>query len=105
MFQRNIAIKITASFLLLIFINALGLVSHLGAQTITGKVVGVADGDTINLLQDRTQYKIRLYGIDTPEKRQAFGAKAKRFTSSMAGMEKVEVDVLDTDHNGREVAF
>ncbi len=68
MFQRDIALKVTVSLLLLLCINAIGLVSHAGAQTITGKVVGVADGDTITVLQDHTQYKIRLYGIDTPER-------------------------------------
>ena len=59
------------------------LVCSIHAQTITGKVVGVADGDTITVLQDRTQYKIRLYGIDTPERGQDFGNRAKQFTSGM----------------------
>ena len=44
-----------------------------------------ADGDTITVLRNKEQIKIRLYGIDIPEKRQTFGTKAKRFTSSMAG--------------------
>ena len=48
LFQRNIAIKVTASLLLLLCINTLGLVSHAWAQTITGKVVGVADGEQIS---------------------------------------------------------
>ena len=47
-----------------------------------GKVVEIADGDTITVLQDRKQVKIRLYGIDTPEKGQAFGKAAKKYGSS-----------------------
>lgn len=37
----------------------------------TGKVIGVADGDTITILHDRQEVKIRLHGIDTPEKARA----------------------------------
>jgi micrococcal nuclease len=50
-----------------------------------GKVVGVADGDTITVIHNGKGEKIRLYGIDTPEKRQAFGEKAKLYTSSKHG--------------------
>jgi len=42
----------------------------------TGKVVGVIDGDTVKVLHNGRQVKIRLYGVDTPEKAQAFGQKA-----------------------------
>ena len=44
--------------------------------TLTGKVVGIADGDTLTLLVDKTQIKERLEGIDTPERGQPFGRKA-----------------------------
>ena len=44
---------------------------------------------------------IRLYGGDTPEKGQPFGTKAKRFTASMAGNEKVEVEAKNRDRYGR----
>jgi len=42
----------------------------------SGKVVSVTDGDTIKVLHDGKEKKIRLYGIDTPEKGQDFGQKA-----------------------------
>jgi endonuclease YncB( thermonuclease family) len=45
----------------------------------TGKVVGISDGDTIKVLRKPEQVKIRLHGIDTPEKRQIFGNKTKKF--------------------------
>jgi endonuclease YncB( thermonuclease family) len=49
------------------------------ADTIAGRVVGVADGDTITVLDEqRQQHKIRLAGIDAPEKRQSFGNGAKQ---------------------------
>ncbi len=44
---------------------------------ITGKVVGVTDADTLTVLEDRTQAKIRLHGIDAPESGRDFGSKAK----------------------------
>jgi endonuclease YncB( thermonuclease family) len=47
------------------------------------KVIGISDGDTIKVLHEGTQVKIRLYGIDTPERRQAFGNKAKQFTATL----------------------
>ena len=71
----------------------------------SGKVVGVADGDTITVLHDGKGEKIRLYGIDTPEKRQAFGKKAKQFTSSMVYGKTVEVKNKDTDIYGRTVGL
>ncbi len=74
-------------------------------QTITGKVVGVSDGDTINVLQDRTQYKIRLYGIDTPERGQDFGNRAKQFTSNMVFGKQVRVVQKDKDKYGRVVGM
>ena len=48
-------------------------------QTITGKVVGVSDGDTITVLDgSNQQHKIRLDGIDAPESNQDFGSRAKQ---------------------------
>ena len=72
---------------------------------ISGKVVGIADGDTITVLQDRKQFKIRLYGIDTPEKRQDFGTRAKEFTSSMLYRKQVRVVQEDIDRYGRVVGI
>ena len=63
----------------------------------------MADGDTITVLQNSKQYKIRLYGIDTPEKKQDFGKKAKRFTSSMVFKQHVKVVAYDSDRYGRTV--
>ena len=56
----------------LAFIFCLLNVQTHGQNVITGKVVGVANSDTITVLQGRRQHTIRLYGIDTPERRQAY---------------------------------
>jgi len=48
-------------------------------QTITGKVVAIADGDTITVLDaSNQQHKIRLDGIDAPESNQDFGSRSKQ---------------------------
>lgn len=74
------------------------------SQTLQGKVISVADGDTITILDSHNQQtKIRLYGIDTPEKAQAYGQKAKKFTASLTAGRQVSVKVYDTDRYGRSV--
>ena len=71
----------------------------------SGKVVGVADGDTITVLRDKHPEKIRFYGIDCPEKRQSFGKKAKQFTSQLVFGKLVDVEPVAIDRYGRTVAF
>jgi endonuclease YncB( thermonuclease family) len=53
------------------------------AQSVTGKVVAVHDGDTISIRTSSTTIRVRLVGIDCPEARQPYSARAKRFTSQM----------------------
>ena len=71
----------------------------------SGKVIGVADGDTITVLRDKHPEKIRLYGIDCPDKRQPFGNRAKQLTSELVFGKLVEVEPVATDRYGRTVAF
>lgn len=68
-------------------------------------VVGISDGVTITVLHDGKGEKIRLYGIDTPEKGQAFSKKAKQFTSQMVYGKTVQVEVKDVDRYGRNVGI
>ena len=70
----------------------------------TGNVVGIADGDTITVIHNGRGEKIRLHGIDTPEKGQAFGNKAKAVTGSMLRGRVVEITLVTTDRYGRTVA-
>jgi endonuclease YncB( thermonuclease family) len=72
------------------------------AGTVTGLVVGVADGDTITVLDtDRQQHKIRLAGIDAPEKRQDFGNRSKQSLSDLAYRRQAIVETGKTDRYGR----
>lgn len=69
---------------------------------ISGRVVGVSDGDTITVLDvDQVQHKVRLAGIDAPEKKQAFGQKSKEALSDCAYGQKVEVQGSKLDRYGR----
>ncbi len=65
--------------------------------------MGVSDGDTITVLHNGIGERIRLHGIDCPEKRQAFGRKAKQFTSTLVFGNTVTVQVMDRDRYGRTV--
>jgi len=73
------------------------------ALSFSGKVVKVSDGDTIEVLRDGHAEKIRLAGIDCPEKKQAFGQAAKRFTLNLAARKIVIVEVETRDRYGRTV--
>ena len=91
--------KITIFFILLMLLPAI-------CFAFQGQCLRVADGDTITVLTaSKVQKKIRLYGIDCPEKRQAFGQKAKRFALDMTAGKHVKVDAIDTDLYGRTVGI
>ncbi len=69
------------------------------------KVIHIADGDTITVLNDTNeQIKIRLNGIDCPEKAQAYGNKAKQFTKVLVHKEMVVIQAYGTDRYGRTIA-
>jgi endonuclease YncB( thermonuclease family) len=74
------------------------------AADFAGKVVGVSDGDTLTVLRDQTQVRIRLYGVDCPETGQDFGSRAKQFSSELAFGKVVTVVPRDRDRYGRLVA-
>lgn len=69
-----------------------------------GSVVGVLDGDTVDVLRNRHTERIRLYGIDCPEKGQAFGRVAKLATSALVFGRPVTVKPHTTDRYKRVVA-
>ena len=71
-------------------------------ERFTGKVVGIAD--TISVLRDGRSVRVRLEGIDCPEKGQDFSQRAKQFTSELTFGKEATVDVRDVDRYGRLVA-
>lgn len=72
--------------------------------TLKGKVVRIVDGDTFDLLVDKTTHRIRLAGIDAPEKSQDFGTAAKQLLGALCAGEILTVVVTDTDRNKRKIA-
>lgn len=90
--------KLFWSFLLLLF---LCLPSLCIAADFSGRVVAVLDGDTIEVLHNRKAERIRLVGIDCPEKKQAFGTRAKQATSALSFAQQVTVDRLGKDRYRR----
>jgi len=89
----------------LILVSAvLLLCSSASADSLRGHVVGVVDGDTITLLVDsHKQYKIRLSGIDAPEKAQPFGQVSKKSLSDLIYDKDVYVEYSKYDRYGRVI--
>ena len=93
------------------FINAIFLLACLialptitRAETITGRVVRVLDGDTVSVLTpQKEEIRVRLAEIDAPEKSQPFGMKAKKMLSDLIFAKDVSVLKIDTDRYGRTV--
>lgn len=71
---------------------------------VSGRMVGVSDGDTVTLLtDDLVQHKVRLRGIDAPEKAQAFGNRAKQALSALVFGRRVSLAYSKVDRYGRWV--
>ena len=75
----------------------------LPAPEFRGKVIGITDGDTIEGLIDHVSVKVRLHGIDAPEKGQPFGDRAKQKTAELVFGKAVRVIQRSTDRYGRVV--
>ena len=72
------------------------------SSDLVGRVVKVADGDTITVLDSsKNQHKIRLQGIDAPEKSQAYGDAAGRYLSGLVAGQEVRVAWNKRDKYGR----
>ena len=96
----NFAIKFTFGLLvslLLVFVDA-------KAEVLVGKVVGITDGDTITVLDaGKTEHKVRLMGIDAPEKSQDFGNQSKQALSNYIYQKEVTVEYKKQDRYKRKV--
>ena len=80
------------------------LASNALAYEITGKVVGVADGDTLTILDDsKVQHKIRLADIDAPEKGQPYGNRARQRLQKLTAGKAAQADCREKDKYGRDV--
>ncbi len=70
-----------------------------------GYVVKVLDGDSLRVKRGTKIYEVRLYGVDTPEYKQPYGGRAKRFTKSRTWKKTVTIEPMDVDRYGRIVAL
>jgi endonuclease YncB( thermonuclease family) len=76
----------------------------IGAEPLTGRVVAVVDGDTITILDsEKTQHRIRISGIDAPEKGQPFGNSSRENLMRMSHGKDAVADCHKTDRYGRKV--
>ena len=88
--------KILLSLLIILFSVSIN------AKELVGKVVKVVDGDTITILDaNKQQFKIRLGGIDAPEKNQAFGNVSKQSLSEMIAGKEVKIEYNKRGRYGR----
>ena len=71
------------------------------------KVISITDGDTFKGLtkEERIEIKYRIYGIDTPEKKQDFGAKAKNYLSELIAGKTVGIKTDSQDRYGRYIVW
>ena len=78
--------------------------SPASAGVLEGRVIGIADGDTLTVLtSSQTQVKVRLAGIDAPERGQPFGARAKQNLARLTFGNPVEIRWHKPDRYGRLV--
>ncbi len=81
-----------------------GLMNPSFSASIQGKVVGVSDGDTITVLDAaKVEHKIRLSGIDAPEKAQPYGDRSKQHLSNQVFGKSVDIEWNKTDRYGRTI--
>lgn len=73
------------------------------ASDFEGRVVRVLDGDTVEVLNEKTPVRVRLNGIDCPEKTQSYGQKAKQATSDLCFGKTISVHDLGKDRYGRTI--
>ena len=87
-----------------VFVVLLALSLVLCADEFPARVVSITDGDTLVVLRDKQQVRIRLHGIDSPEGAQPYGTRTRQFTGELAHQRDVTVVVRGYDRYGRVVA-
>jgi len=87
----------------LIFLLLL-ITTPVNAETFTAQVIGVTDGDTIKVLVNQQPIKIRLHGIDAPERSQAYGRAATQHLKAIL-CNPVTVEARTQDRYGRTIAI
>ena len=95
--MKKTAIQIAAALALWI------MVTSVLATTLVGRVVKIADGDTLTMLVDDREEKIRLSDIDTPERKQPYGTRAKQALAELTFGKTISVETTKRDRYGRVI--
>ncbi len=96
----NTSLEQTARVIVLCFLAFLSLAAS--ADSLTGKVVKITDGDTLYVLDaNYKDHKIRLAGIDAPERRQAYGLASRKHLASIVAGKQVTIEYQKRDRYGR----
>lgn len=80
------------------------ILAHCAYAETSGKVIGISDGDTLTVLVERQQVKVRLVEIDAPEKGQAFGNRSKQSLSDLCFDRTATLADKGKDRYGRTLA-
>lgn len=96
--------SISGAARLLVLLALVGLTQACLAAKLSGRVVHVSDGDTITVLDaGQVQHKVRLAGIDAPERSQSFGERSRESLAEQVAGNTVVVDTDKKDRYGRTV--
>ncbi len=98
----NTSLEQTTRVIVLCFLVFLSLAVF--ANSLTGKVVKITDGDTLYILDaNYKEHQIRLAGIDAPERKQAYGLASRKHLASIVAGKQVTVEYQKRDQYGRIV--
>jgi endonuclease YncB( thermonuclease family) len=98
------SLRTRALFLLFLSLSTIVSCSREANNSVSGKVVSIADGDTITVLDAQyVQHRIRLQGIDAPERRQDFGAASREHLANLVFGKYVRIEFEKVDRDGRLV--
>ena len=86
-----------------LFLAVIFLASNAHAAELTGRVVAVADGDTLTLLVDRQQVRVRLADIDAPERAQPFGTRSRQSLHELCHGKTASIEGHGKDRYGRVI--
>ena len=90
----------------LLSLPLLALVQAASAQTIEGRIVAVADGDSLTVAadKDKKRHRVRLAEIDAPELKQPFGAESRKSLAEICLKKPAVIEIIETDANKRLIA-
>src|SRR5687767_892413 len=74
------------------------------AETLSGRVVAIADGDTLTVLVDRHQVRVRLADIDAPERKQPFGTRSRLSLAALCFGREARLETTGKDRYDRLIA-